>query len=258
MASEGSDPNAEYALSRLLQRGTVAEYQNEFEMLMCRVTGKSNSLLASIYIGGLKPVLQCALLWSNPTTLGEAFSLARIDEARFANQGPTTTNATPNIKPPTSLILTIGGFQNKASDSPTTPEVAHEVAPEIPSKALRETTTTVDTVAKIEETGGKSNDDGFKWGVQEASTFEELKHRLSTTPILSLPDFNEVFLIEADASANVIGTEPLEEPIAIHDWQLVLTAMQRRLWDPGIKSAFQDDTLRARWFRRSEECYASV
>ncbi|GJS21131.1 hypothetical protein Tco_0449763 [Tanacetum coccineum] len=25
-------------------------------------------------------------------------------------------------------------------------------------------------------------------------------------------------------------------------------AIQRRLWDPGIKSAFQDNTLRARWF----------
>ncbi|GKA15419.1 reverse transcriptase domain-containing protein [Tanacetum coccineum] len=28
------------------------------------------------------------------------------------------------------------------------------------------------------------------------------------------------------------------------------------IWDPKIKSAFQDDTLRARWFRRSGECYA--
>ncbi|GKF91507.1 hypothetical protein Tco_0275208, partial [Tanacetum coccineum] len=89
------------------------------------------------------------------------------------------------MNPSTSLILTIGGFQNKSSDSPTTPEVAHEVAPEIPSEALRENTTTVDTVAKIEET--------------------------------------------ADASANVIGTKPLEEPIAIHDWRVVLTAMQRIL-----------------------------
>ncbi|GKC16575.1 RNA-directed DNA polymerase, eukaryota, reverse transcriptase zinc-binding domain protein [Tanacetum coccineum] len=99
----------------------------------------------------------------------------------------------------------------------------------------------------------KSNDDGFKWGVQEASTFEELKHRLFTTPVLSLPDFNEVFFIEAYASANVIGTEPLEELIAIHDWRLVLTSIQRRLWDPGIKSAFQDDTLRARkWYNEDE------
>nr|GEX24571.1 ribonuclease H-like domain-containing protein [Tanacetum cinerariifolium] len=134
------------------------------------------------------------LHWQNH---GEAFSLARVAKARFANQGPTTTSATPNLKPPTSLILTIGGSQNKASDSPTTPEVTHEVAPEIPSEALRETTTTAHTVAKIEET----------------------------------------------------GTEPLEEPIAIHDWRVVLTAMQIRLWDHEIKSAFQNDTLKERWFR---------
>ncbi|GKD55335.1 reverse transcriptase [Tanacetum coccineum] len=254
MASEGSDPNVEYALSRLLQKGTVAEYHNEFEMLISRVTGKSDSLLATIYISELKPALQRALLLSNPTTLGEFFSLARVAEARFANQGPTTTSATPNLKPPTSPILTIGGSQKKAYDSPTTPEVAHEVAPEIPLEALQETNTTADTVAKIEETSEfytseseehgtkpkkrKSNNDGFKWGVQEASTFEELKHRLSTKPVLSLLDFNEVFLIEADASANVIGMEPLEEPIVIHDWRVMLTAMQRRLWDPRIKSVF--------------------
>nr|GEZ32782.1 hypothetical protein [Tanacetum cinerariifolium] len=78
-----SDLDIEYALSRLLQRGTVADYQNEFEMLISRVIGKSKSFLASIYIFGLKPSLQRALLWSNPTTLGEAFSLAQIAEARF-------------------------------------------------------------------------------------------------------------------------------------------------------------------------------
>ncbi|GKA04359.1 hypothetical protein Tco_0677140 [Tanacetum coccineum] len=116
MASGGSDPDAENALFRLLQRGTVAEYQNEFEMLISRVTGKSDSLLASIYIFGLKSDLQRALLWSYPTTLG--------------------------------------GYQNKASDFFTTPEVAHEVATEVAlevaSEAVRETTTAADTVAKIE------------------------------------------------------------------------------------------------------------
>ncbi|GKD57607.1 hypothetical protein Tco_1290994 [Tanacetum coccineum] len=158
----------------------------------------------------------------------------------------------PDVEYALSRLLQRGGSQKKASDSPTTPEVAHEVAPEIPSEALQETTTTADTVAKIEETyefytseseehgtkpkKGKSNNDGFKW--QEASTFEELKHRLSTKPVLSLLDFNEVLLIDADASANVIGMESLEEPKAIHDWRVVLTAMQRRLWDPRIKSVF--------------------
>ncbi|GJS23946.1 hypothetical protein Tco_0452578 [Tanacetum coccineum] len=260
MASGGNDPDAKYALSRLLQRGMVAEYENEVEMLISRVTGKSDSLLASIYIFGLKPALQRALLWSNPTTLGEGFSLARVAEARFANQRPTTASATPNLKSPTSPILSIGGSQNKASDSSTTPEVAHEVAPVVVSEALRETTTAVDMVAKIEETGefytseseehgtkpkkGKSNYDDFKWGVQEASTFEELKQRISTTPVLSLPDFNEVFVgprmcLAATYQKEVVTElpeelqegQPLEKSMAICDSRVVFlkTAMQRRL-----------------------------
>ncbi|GKE92228.1 hypothetical protein Tco_1573323, partial [Tanacetum coccineum] len=85
MASGGSDRNAEDALSKLLQRGTVAEYQNEFEMLINRLTGISEGLLKAFYISGLKSALQCALLRLNPSTLDEAFSLARATEARFTN-----------------------------------------------------------------------------------------------------------------------------------------------------------------------------
>ncbi|GJS15677.1 hypothetical protein Tco_0410149 [Tanacetum coccineum] len=83
MASGGSDQDARYALSKLLQRGTVAEYESEFLMLIKRVTEISESLLTSFYISGLKPLLQCALLRLAPTTLEEAFSIARIMEARF-------------------------------------------------------------------------------------------------------------------------------------------------------------------------------
>ncbi|GJW78593.1 hypothetical protein Tco_0140275 [Tanacetum coccineum] len=63
MASNENDPDAKYALSRLfIERGTMAEYQKEFEMLISQVTGKSESLLASIYTFGLKPALIRALL----------------------------------------------------------------------------------------------------------------------------------------------------------------------------------------------------
>ncbi|GKE69088.1 ty3-gypsy retrotransposon protein [Tanacetum coccineum] len=44
----------------------------------------------------------------------------------------------------------------------------------------------------------------FKWGVQEATAFAELKHQLTTSPILSLPNFDQVFVVEADASATGI------------------------------------------------------
>ncbi|GJS16023.1 MADS-box protein JOINTLESS [Tanacetum coccineum] len=83
MTSAGSDPDAEYALSRLLQRGTVAEYQNEFEMLISRVTGISEILLTINYIFGLKASLQIEVLSARPTTLVEAFFLASLIEARF-------------------------------------------------------------------------------------------------------------------------------------------------------------------------------
>nr|GEZ64963.1 paramyosin-like isoform X1 [Tanacetum cinerariifolium] len=84
MASGGSDPDAKYALSKLLQMGTVTGYQNEFEMLINRVTGIPESLLIPFYISGLKLHLQRELnLVSRPTTLGDVFPLARIIEARF-------------------------------------------------------------------------------------------------------------------------------------------------------------------------------
>ncbi|GJS63851.1 hypothetical protein Tco_0678415 [Tanacetum coccineum] len=86
MASDGSDQYARYALSKLLQRGTVAEYESEFLMLIKRVTGILESLLKSFYIFELKPVLQYALLRSNPTTVDEVFLLARAAETRFTNQ----------------------------------------------------------------------------------------------------------------------------------------------------------------------------
>ncbi|GJS99371.1 hypothetical protein Tco_0820541 [Tanacetum coccineum] len=84
MASGGSDRDAEDALSKLLRMGTVAEYESKFVIHANRVTRISENLLKSFNISGLKPTLQCALLRSNPTNLGEAFSLARATEERFA------------------------------------------------------------------------------------------------------------------------------------------------------------------------------
>nr|GEX74936.1 zf-CCHC domain-containing protein/DUF4219 domain-containing protein/UBN2 domain-containing protein [Tanacetum cinerariifolium] len=83
MASDGNDQDTRYALSKLLQRGMVAEYESEFFMLIKRVRGISKYLLKSFYISGLKPLLQCALIRLAPTTLGEAFFIARIMKAHF-------------------------------------------------------------------------------------------------------------------------------------------------------------------------------
>ncbi|GJW61762.1 ty3-gypsy retrotransposon protein [Tanacetum coccineum] len=87
--SKYEDPQG--ALSKLLQIETVAHYQSEFEKLMNRVTDVSETLLISFYISGLKPAIQRELLISRPSTLGDAFALARITEARFGDQWATTT-----------------------------------------------------------------------------------------------------------------------------------------------------------------------
>nr|GEV56887.1 reverse transcriptase domain-containing protein [Tanacetum cinerariifolium] len=73
------------------------QYQSEFEKLMNRVTDISETLLISFYISGLKPTIQRELLITKPTTLGDAFSLARITEARLEDQSPTSTPATKTI-----------------------------------------------------------------------------------------------------------------------------------------------------------------
>ncbi|GJT60337.1 hypothetical protein Tco_1003870 [Tanacetum coccineum] len=84
MAS-GSDRDTKDALSKLLQMGTVTEYESKFVILANRVTGISANLLKPFYILGLKPALQCALLKLNPKTVDEAFSLSRATKARFTN-----------------------------------------------------------------------------------------------------------------------------------------------------------------------------
>ncbi|GJZ77616.1 leucine-rich repeat domain, L domain-like protein [Tanacetum coccineum] len=167
MASGNNDRDVEDTLSKFLQMGTVVEYQNEFEMLINRVTGISESLLKTFYISGIKPTLQCALLRSNPTTLGEAFSLALAIEACF-----------------TDLQL-----WEMLRSNPTT---------------LGETF--------------------FKARIIEAR-FEDERF---TTTIAKANDLNTGHLND-----KYIKKKKMEAVI------------QRRLWDPKIKSVFQDNTLRA-------------
>lgn len=45
----------------------------------------------------------------------------------------------------------------------------------------------------------------FKWDDKVEATFEHLKHVLTSTPILCLPDFSSTFIVETDASGATMG-----------------------------------------------------
>ncbi|GKE66718.1 reverse transcriptase [Tanacetum coccineum] len=75
---------------------------------MNRVTDISETLLISFFISGLKPTLQRELLVAKPTTLGEAFSLAKVTEAQLEDQrSPTVSHLT--------TIATGGGLQKQTT-----------------------------------------------------------------------------------------------------------------------------------------------
>ena len=56
----------------------------------------------------------------------------------------------------------------------------------------------------------------FEWGTKQQEAFDLLKSELTSSPILVLPNFNETFEIDCDASGVGIGAVliQLERPIA--------------------------------------------
>lgn len=58
--------------------------------------------------------------------------------------------------------------------------------------------------------------EGFMWIEDARSTFEELKHKLISPPVLCMPDFSREFTLECDASKTGIGAMLLQgkHPIA--------------------------------------------
>jgi hypothetical protein len=105
----------------------------------------------------------------------------------------------------------------------------------------------------------------FEWGAAQQNAFDELKHRLIATPLLTLPDFSKPFEIACDASGLGIGGVLMQQgrPIAyfseklngaqlnypVYDKELfalvrVLEVWQHYLWPKEFIIHFDHEALK--------------
>jgi hypothetical protein len=70
-------------------------------------------------------------------------------------------------------------------------------------------------LSQINRGGGKAK---FVWGRSQQKAFDDLKQRLCSTPVISLPDLQHPFEIETDASDYVVGIVLTHHghPVAYH------------------------------------------
>jgi hypothetical protein len=93
-------------------------------------------------------------------------------------------------------------------------------------------------LSQINKGGGKEK---FAWGRSQQQVFNDLKQRLCSAPILSLPDLHHPFEIETDASDYVVGTvlTQHDHPVAYHSETLSDTICKYPTYDKEMYSIVQ-------------------
>ncbi|GJW37311.1 hypothetical protein Tco_0060231 [Tanacetum coccineum] len=219
---------------------TVTEYKSEFVVLANRVTGISESLLTSFYISGLKLALQIDLLRARPKTLGEAFALARITEARFEDDRATTIIAKPN-----DLKIAVQVQDIKETTLHTSDKVEAVSTCMVVTYEEHRCQDGFCRVATYEE---QECQDGLK-SVTTRSSAGKKGDLGAITSKGGPPDH-----MRASEKELVVLKSPLEQKSMFRRQERMLrrqeqqriakdAKIQRRIWDHGIKS-IQDNTLR--------------
>jgi hypothetical protein len=93
-------------------------------------------------------------------------------------------------------------------------------------------------LSQINRGGGKEK---FAWGWSQQQAFDDLKQRLCSAPVLSLPDLQHPFEIETDASDYVVGVilTQHDHPVAYHSETLSDTVRKYPTYDKEMYSIVQ-------------------
>lgn len=78
--------------------------------------------------------------------------------------------------------------------------------------------------------------DGFKWNEKAQAAFDTLKQRLTTAPVLALPDFSKEFVIECDASGTGIGAILMQDkkPVAYFSKALGIRNLSKSAYEKEL------------------------
>jgi hypothetical protein len=93
-------------------------------------------------------------------------------------------------------------------------------------------------LSQVTRGGGKTK---FGWGQSQQKVFDDLKQRLRSTSVLSLPDLQQSFEIETDASKYVVGAILTQHghPVAYHSETLSDTVCKYPNYDKEMYSIVQ-------------------
>jgi len=75
--------NHQASLFKLTQKGSVTEFQQQFETLSNRVVGMLSEMLWNCFISGLKPEIQRELNVLKPHSLSQAIGMAKLFKTKF-------------------------------------------------------------------------------------------------------------------------------------------------------------------------------
>jgi hypothetical protein len=93
-------------------------------------------------------------------------------------------------------------------------------------------------LSQVTRGGGKEK---FMWGLSQQQVFDDLKQHLCSTPVLSLPDLQQPFEIETDASDYVVGIVLTQHrhPVAYHSETLSDVICKYPTYDKEMYSIVQ-------------------